>query len=378
MKPELILIGTSWPFRSGGIATFNERLATAFQEQGYTVTIYTFSLQYPSFLFPGKTQYSDQPKPANLSIFQKINSINPFNWIRVGREIKNKKPALVLVRYWMPFFGPCFGTILRIVHKNNFSKIVCIADNIIPHEKRFFDTLFTRFFVQPIDSFITLSEKVAADAKKITNKPVKAIVHPLYDHFGEAVSKQIAANYLQLNPAENYILFFGFIRKYKGLDLLIEAFSLLKKEHYTPLPTLLIAGEFYEGEEKYLSQIKTLALSNHIKLFTHFIADKDIPYYFGLCDFVIQPYKQATQSGVTPLAYHFEKPLLVTNVGALPDMIVTDKTGIVTEPSADAIAAGIKELYRLGDKHFLTELRRSKQKYSWNSLTNAIIDSINQ
>lgn len=278
----------------------------------------------------------------------------------------------------MPFLGPCFGTILRIVHKNNFSKIVCIADNIIPHEKRFFDTLFTRFFVQPIDSFITLSEKVAVDAKKFTNKPVKAIVHPLYDHFGEAVSKQIAANYLQLNPAENYILFFGFIRKYKGLDLLIEALSLLKKEHYTPLPTLLIAGEFYDGKEKYLSQIKTLALSNQIKLFTHFIADKDIPYYFGLCDFIIQPYKQATQSGVTPLAYHFEKPLLVTNVGALPDMIVTDKTGIVTEPSADAIAAGIKELYRLGDKHFLTELRRSKQKYSWNSLTNAIIDSINQ
>ncbi|MBX9781562.1 MAG: glycosyltransferase [Chitinophagaceae bacterium] len=376
MKPELILIGTSWPFRSGGIATFNERLATAFQEQGYTVTIYTFSLQYPSFLFPGKSQYSDRSKPANLTIYQKINSINPFNWIRVGREIKNKKPELILVRYWMPFFGPCLGTISRIVRKNNFSKIVCIADNIIPHEKRFFDTPFTHFFVQPIDAFITLSEKVAIEAKKFTNKPVKTVIHPLYDHFGDVVSKQIAANYLQLNPAENYILFFGFIRKYKGLDFLIEALSILKKENYTPLPTLLIAGEFYEGEEKYLSLIESLALTDHIKLFTQFIPDQDIPYYFGACDFVIQPYKQATQSGVTPLAYHFEKPLLVTNVGALPDMIITDNTGIVTEPTADAIAAGIKELYRLGDKHFLTELRSSKEKYSWSTLTNAILDSI--
>ncbi|MBX9732709.1 MAG: glycosyltransferase [Chitinophagaceae bacterium] len=376
MKPELILIGTSWPFRSGGIATFNERMATAFQEQGYAVTIYTFSLQYPSFLFPGKTQYSDQPKPTNLSIFQKINAINPFNWIRVGREINRKKPTLVLVRYWMPFFGPCFGTILRIVRKNNFSKIICIADNIIPHEKRFFDTLLTSFFIKPIDAFITLSEKVASDAKKFTEKPIKTVVHPLYDHFGEAVNKSIATNYLQLNPNKNYILFFGFIRKYKGLDLLIEALSILKKENYNPLPTLLIAGEFYEGKEKYLSQIATLSLSDHIHLFTHFIPDQDIPYYFGACDFVIQPYKHATQSGVTPLAYHFEKPLLVTNVGALPDMIVSDKTGIVSEPTAIAIAAGIKELYRLGDKHFLTELRSSKEKYSWNKLTNTIIDSI--
>ncbi|MEN9599358.1 MAG: hypothetical protein RL596_1677, partial [Bacteroidota bacterium] len=153
MNKELILIGTSWPFRSGGIATFNERLAMAFQSQGYTVTIYTFSLQYPSFLFPGKSQYSDAPQPTNLTILPTINSINPFNWIKIGKEIKKRNASLIVVRYWMPFFGPCFGTILRIVRKNNYSNMVCIADNIVPHEKRFFDTLFTRYFVKPVDAF---------------------------------------------------------------------------------------------------------------------------------------------------------------------------------------------------------------------------------
>jgi glycosyltransferase involved in cell wall biosynthesis len=376
MNKELILIGTSWPFRSGGIATFNERLATAFQAQGYTVTIYTFSLQYPSFLFPGKSQYSNAPQPTNLTILTIINSINPFNWIKVGKEIKKRNASIVLVRYWMPFFGPCFGTILRIIKKNKTTSIVCIADNIIPHEKRFFDTLFTRFFVKPVDTFITLSKKVAEDAKIFTSKPIHTVVHPLYDHFGDKVDKLTAANYLQLSPVENYILFFGFIRKYKGLDLLLAAMAMLKAEHSTQLPTLIIAGEFYEGEEKYLQQINDNGIAEHVKLFSQFIPDKDIANYFGICDFVIQPYKNATQSGVTPLAYHFEKPLLVTNVGALPEMITADKTGIVTEPTAKAIAAGISELYLLGENHFLTDLRKSKEKYSWDKLTTTIIESI--
>jgi glycosyltransferase involved in cell wall biosynthesis len=376
MNKELILIGTSWPFRSGGIATFNERLAMAFQSQGYTVTIYTFSLQYPSFLFPGKSQYSDAPQPTNLTILPTINSINPFNWIKIGKEIKKRNASLIVVRYWMPFFGPCFGTILRIVRKNNYSNMVCIADNIVPHEKRFFDTLFTRYFVKPVDAFITLSKKVADDAKTFTSKPIHTVVHPLYDHFGDAVDKQSAANYLHLNPNSNYILFFGFIRKYKGLDLLLDAMAILKTEPNKQIPTLIIAGEFYEGAEKYLQQIKNTGLENNVKLFTQFIPDNDIPYYFGISDFIIQPYKQATQSGVTPLAYHFEKPLLVTNVGALPEMIVADKSGIVTEPTAAAIASGIDELYLLGENHFLTDLRRSKEKYSWDKLTTAIIESI--
>ncbi len=376
MKPSLILIGTSWPFRSGGIASFNERLARAFQSQGFIVTIYTFSLQYPAFLFPGKSQYSDAPKPNDLTIHICINSINPFNWIKVGRLIAKQNASIVLVRYWLPFLGPCLGTILRLVKKNKTSKIICIADNIIPHEKRWGDQFFTQYFIKPVDAFITLSEKVASDLSSFTTKKALVIQHPLYDHFGALMPKTIAREKLGIPADIPIILFFGFIRKYKGLDLLLNALAILKnKRAYNAevvLPKLIIAGEFYDNPTLYQQLIHSLGLQDLCFLFTHFIPDEAVKYYFNACDFVIQPYRNATQSGVTPLAYHFEKPMLVTHVGALPDMILQDKSGWVVEPNAESIANGIQSLYELGEENFLFHLRKEKQKYSWNSLTDAI------
>ena len=377
MQQELILIGTTWPFRGGGIASFNERLARAFQDQGFKVTIYTFSLQYPSFLFPGKSQYSEAAAPKDLTIHISINSINPFNWIKMGNIIRNKKASIVLVRYWLPFMGPCLGTILRIVKKNKVSKIICIADNIIPHEKRMGDKKLTQYFVKPIDAFITLSKKVAADLKQFSNKKTITVQHPLYDNFGERMEKKIARQKLGLPEDENIILFFGFIRKYKGLDLLLQAMLILQYEHQqnpsSVLPKLIIAGEFYEDEKICTDLIESLSTNNLIYSFTHFIPDAEVKYYLNACDFVIQPYRNATQSGVTPLAYHFEKPMLVTNVGALPEMVLEDKSGIVAEPTAESIAIGIKKLYELGENHFLPQLRKSKEKYSWDVLTTAIV-----
>lgn len=382
MQKELILIGTTWPFRGGGIASFNERLARAFQAQGFKVTIYTFSLQYPSFLFPGKSQYSQLPAPSDLNIHISINSINPFNWIKVGRIIRTKKAPLVLVRYWLPFMGACLGTILRIVKKNNISTIICIADNIIPHEKRLGDEILTKYFVQPIDAFITLSKKVAEDLTLFSNKKAITVQHPLYDHFGQTMDKKIARQKLGLPVDEPIILFFGFIRKYKGLDLLLEAMSILQNEHdRTPqklMPKLIIAGEYYEDSTFYTNLIYALGIENNIYSFTHFIPDNEVQWYLNACDFVIQPYRHATQSGVTPLAYHFEKPILVTNVGALPEMVFEDNSGIVTEPNAASIAQGIDRLYELGEAHFLNHLRKSKQKYSWEVLTNTIISLAKQ
>ncbi len=377
MQQELILIGTTWPFRGGGIASFNERLARAFQEQGFKVTIYTFSLQYPSFLFPGKSQYGNTPAPKDLTIHIAINAINPFNWIKMGNIIRNKKAAIVVVRYWIPLMGPCLGTILRIVKKNKVSKIICIADNIIPHEKRMGDKLLTQYFVQPIDAFITLSKKVAADLKQFSNKKTVTIPHPLYDNFGERMDKKIAREKLGLPKEENIILFFGFIRKYKGLDLLLQAMLILQHEHQqnpsSILPKLIIAGEYYEDEKICTDLINELSINNLIYSFTNFIPDEDVKYYLSACDFVIQPYRSATQSGVTPLAYHFEKPMLVTNVGALPEIVLEDKTGIIAEPTAENIAIGIKKLYELGEDHFLPQLRKSKEKYSWDVLTTTIV-----
>lgn len=373
---KLALIGTSWPFRGGGIASFNERLAREFQAQGYQVTIYTFSLQYPSFLFPGKTQYSEQPAPADLHIEVCINSMNPLNWISVGRKIRDAKPDLVLVRYWLPLMGPCLGTILRIIKGNKHSKLICIADNIIPHEKRPGDKPFTQYFVGPLDGFVTMSAKVLADLKQFTQTRAVQAVHPLYDNFGDPVSKQIAKAHLGISLEQPLILFFGFIRKYKGLDLLLEAMGLLNEQAKTDtsmlIPKLLIAGEFYDAEAGYQTQIDQLGIRDLLILKTDFIADDQVRYYLSAADFVIQPYKNATQSGVTPLAYHFEKPMLVTNVGGLADMVPDGKVGLVVEPTAIAIAEAVKKLYALGENHFLPQLRAEKIKYGWPQLVQTI------
>lgn len=371
MNQKVIIIGSAWPLRGGGIATFNERLARQFQAEGDEVTIYSFSLQYPSLLFPGKSQYGNEPEPKDLQIKSVINSINPFNWIRVGKQIQKERPDLIVVRYWLPFMGPCLGTILRGVKKNRHTKIICIADNVIPHEKRPGDHAFTRYFIQPIHAFITLSEKVFTDLRTFTNKPAEVVIHPLYDNFGEAISKTEARLLLNLPKEERIILFFGFIRAYKGLDLLLKAMALLKQNGIM-IPRLLIAGEFYEDQTKYDALIDELKIRDLLILKTDFIPDSEVRKYLCAADFVIQPYKHATQSGITPLSYHFEKPMLVTNVGALPAMVPHEKAGIVTEPTPEAIADGIQRLYNLGEDHFLFHLREEKKKYSWEVLTSAI------
>jgi glycosyltransferase involved in cell wall biosynthesis len=373
MIKKVIIMGSAWPLRAGGLATFNERLAKQFMEEGYDTSIYTFSLQYPNFLFPGSTQLSNDPAPTQLKIKACINSINPLNWLKVGNELRKLKPDYIVVRFWMPFFGPCLGTILRIVNRNKFTQIICIADNVIPHEKRLGDKVLTKYFFSSIHRFVTMSEKVNKDLKTFTQKPSINIVHPIYDNFGDIVSKEEARKYLDLPENEKIILFFGFIRKYKGLDLLLEAMNDIRiKEDNIKL---LIAGEFYDNKEEYETIISKYNLANSLYLRTQFIDNSEVKYYLGAADFVIQPYKHATQSGVTPLAYHFEKPMLVTNVGGLADLVPHLKVGVVTEPNAHTIASGIIQLYELGETHFLKQLCEEKKKLSWDKLTAAIIEN---
>lgn len=381
-QQKVIIIGPAHPLR-GGLASFDERLCRQFQNDGFDAAIYTYSLQYPGFLFPGTTQYSSEPAPTDIAIKVCINSINPFNWIKVGFELQRMQPAIIVVRYWLPFMGPCLGTILRIAKKNKQTKIVCIADNIIPHEKRIGDTVFTRYFVKPIDAFVTMSKKVLEDLKQFSQKPSQQVMHPLYDNFGDIIAKQNAREYLGLEATDAIILFFGFIRKYKGLDLLLEAMKLIaEKENMTnALATntvknikLLVAGEFYEDRKHYDDLIKKLDIDKQLILCTDFIQDSEVKYYLCAADFVIQPYRNATQSGVTPLAYHFEKPMLVTNVGGLPDLVPNKKVGLIAEPNAIDIAEKIDELYSLGEAHFLPHLQEEKKKYSWKILTDKIVE----
>ena len=215
---KVIIIGSAHPLRGGGITTFNQRLAREFLSQGYDCSIVSFSLQYPSLLFPGTNQYTTDPPPEGIKIFSLINSINPLNWFRVGKQIKNWNPDIIVVRYWMSFMGPALGTILRQIKKNNHSKVICIADNIIPHEKKFFDTPFTRYFLKACDAFVTMSEKVLGDLKKLEKqKPVRLVSHPLYDNFGKPVEKNDARDYLRLSKDDKIILFFGFILLFSWL-----------------------------------------------------------------------------------------------------------------------------------------------------------------
>ncbi len=376
---KIIIIGPAHPLR-GGLASYDERLAKEFISKGFDTIIYTFSLQYPQFLFPGTTQYSSEPPPSNIKIKVCINSVNPFNRLTVGNELKSYKPDIIVVRYWLPFMGPCLGTILRRVKRNKHTKIVCIADNILPHEKRFGDRAFTRYFLKPVDSFITMSEKVLDDLRLFAiDKPSKYVAHPLYDNFGEKISKEEARKKLNIDKKENIILFFGFIRNYKGLDILLNAMKLLQNQNLEiKNPKLLIAGEFYENKKLYTDIIEQLGIKDNLILKTDFIGDSEVKYYLCAADCIVQPYRKATQSGVTPLAYHFEIPMIVTNVGGLPSLVPDRKAGLIAEPNAEDIADKIVTYFQLGENYFLPHLRKEKKKYSWSNLVNVILELASQ
>jgi glycosyltransferase involved in cell wall biosynthesis len=363
---SIVILGPGHPLR-GGLATFDHRLAKAFMDEGDRCAIYSFSLQYPGFLFPGTSQFTDEPAPADITIHSAINSINPLNWISVGNRLRKEKPDIIVVRYWLPFMGPAFGTILRRVLKNKHTRIVCIADNIKPHEKRPGDDLFTNYFKKSVHAFITMSEKVMRDLRSIEKtKPAEQVRHPLYDNFGEIISKEEARGILNMDPGQRVILFFGFIRRYKGLDILLEAMAdpRIREANIK----LLVAGEFYEDENYYRDIIAKHNISDLLILRTDFIPDGQVRNYVCAADAVVQPYRNATQSGVTPLAYHFEKPMVVSNVGGLPDMVPDGRVGIVTEPEPTAIADAILKFYSIGEAHFIPHLRTEKKLYAWTNL----------
>jgi len=374
-KRKVIIIGTAYPFRGGGMSTYNERLAHAYQQRGDDVTIFTFSLQYPGFLFPGKTQYSTDPPPAGLDIKVAINSVNPFNWISVGYKIKRLKADLIIIRYWMPFMAPCLGTIARIIRRNRHSKVIAITDNIIPHEKMPGGNLLSRYFVKSCDGFVAMSRAVLSDLNKFdTVKPRVFSPHPLYDNFGASVSENLAKKTIGLEEDTKYILFFGFIREYKGLDLLIKAFA---DERFRQLPVkLLVAGEFYVDGKPYLDLIEELGLKECIVLRTEFIENHEIVNYFCACDIVAQPYKDATQSGVTQIAYHFEKPMLTTNVGGLSEMVPDGIVGYVVNPIVNEISDALLRFFiENKEKEFSANAAIEKKRFSWELLLTKI-DSI--
>ncbi len=368
---KIIIVGTAFPYR-GGLAAYNERLAREYVKRGDEVEIITFSLQYPGFLFPGKSQYSTEFPPKDLIISRMIHSMNPLNWIKVGKRIKGQTPDIVIFSYWMAFMAPCFGTIARYARSPK-TKMVAMIHNMIPHEPTILDKLFPRYFVKSIDGFVAMADSVLADINSFDpdNKPKVMSPHPIYDHYGAALTKKEAAMKLGLHEQKQYILFFGFIRHYKGLDLLLEAFADPRLRQF-PV-RLIVAGEFYENPQPYLELIIKLKLEGLVELRTGFIPDNEVRNYFSLADLVAQPYRTATQSGVSQIAYHFEKPMLVTNVGGLAEIIPDGKVGYVVGVDPVQIADALVDFFsNQRSEKMIENIKVEKQKFLWSRMTDAI------
>ena len=370
---KITLLGPAHPYR-GGLASIMETMAREYQSRGHEVRIYTFTVQYPSLLFPGKTQYVETPAPADLHIERVMNTVNPLNWVRLGLRLKREKPDMVLMKYWTPFMAPCFGTIARIARTNGVTKFVCQIDNVEPHEHHIIDKPCNHYYLGAVDGFVYMSEQVHGELKAYTQAPAIFSPHPMFENFGKAVERDEACKKIGINPAENYTLFFGLIRDYKGLDLLLEAWAKWSPEGRK----LLIAGEFYASREKYIALIERLGLQDRVVLHDRFIADDDVKYYFSAADCLVLPYRTATQSGVTQIAYNFSLPMIVTRVGGLPEIVPDGRVGLVCEPNADSIAAAMQQIYS-GDT--LSVMRENfaveRKRFSWAAMCDKLIEVYN-
>ena len=365
---KIAIVGPAHPYR-GGLASIMETMAREYQSRGYDVRILTFTLQYPEFLFPGKSQTVDTPPPSDLNITRRVSTVNPLSWISVGRKLRKEQPDIVLMKYWTPFMAPCFGTIARIARGNGITKTICQIDNVEPHEHHITDRIFNRYFLGSMDGFVYMSEQVYSELKEYTSAPALFSPHPMFENFGARVEREEACRELGLDPAVRYTLFFGLIRDYKGLDTLLKAWQKFRRDGHK----LLIAGEFYASREKYIQLIKELGIENDIVLHDFFVADSDVKYYFSAAECVVLPYKTATQSGVTQICYNFCTPVIVTNVGGLAEIVPHDRVGYVCASSVDGVYDAIVKIYK-GDTiaRFSEAMKEERKRFSWSAMCDKI------
>ena len=371
---KITILGPAHPYR-GGLASIMEIMARTFQRRGDEVDIKTFTLQYPSLLFPGESQTVATPPPADLRICRCVNTMNPLNWVRVGRRIRRERPDFVLMKYWTPFMAPCFGTIARIARGNGHTKVLCQIDNVEPHEHHLTDKPFNRYYLHSVDGFVYMSEQVHSELRAYSDAPALFSPHPLFENFGERVERSEACVRLGLDPANRYVLFFGLIRDYKGLDLLLDAWAQLRRAGRTEGRRLIVAGGFYTAREPYLNRIADNGLQDEVLLHDRFIPDDDVKYYFSAADFVVQPYKTATQSGVTQIAYQFCVPMVVTAVGGLPEIVPDGRVGYVCPPTAEGVAAAMDRMYE-GDalKRFRENCVEERRRFSWEEMCSRVTE----
>ena len=371
---KITILGPAHPYR-GGLASIMEIMARTFQRRGNEVDIKTFTLQYPSLLFPGKSQTVSTPPPADLHICRCVNTVNPFNWVRIGRRICRERPDFVLMKYWTPFMAPCFGTIARFARRNDHTKVLCQIDNVEPHEHHLTDKPFNRYYLGVVDGFVYMSEQVHGELKAYSDAPALFSPHPLFENFGERVARNEACVRLGLDPTGDDVLCFGLIRGYKGLDLLLDAWAGLRRRGLAAGRRLIVAGEFYTPKERYLRQIADNGLQDEVILHDRFIPDEQVKYYFSAVDFVVQPYKTATQSGVTQIAYQFCVPMVVTDVGGLSEIVPDGRVGYVCEPTVQGVADAIARMYD-GDtiERFRLNCIEERKRFSWEEMCTRIAE----
>lgn len=367
---NIVILGPAHPYR-GGLASIMETMAREYQSRGHNVRIYTFTVQYPSLLFPGKTQYVETPAPEDLHIERVMNTVNPINWISLGMRLKREQPDMILMKYWTPFMAPCFGTIARIARSNGITKIICQIDNVEPHEHHIIDKPCNHYYLRGVDGFVYMSEQVHSELKAYTSAPAIFSPHPMFENFGKAVEREQACQSIGIDPAYDYTLFFGLIRDYKGLDLLLEAWARWMPDNRK----LLIAGEFYTAPERYLELIEQLGLKDKVILHDRFIKDEDVKYYFSASDMLVLPYRTATQSGVTQIAYNFSLPMIVTRVGGLPEIVPDGKVGIVCEPTAESIAEALNKAYS-GENinRYRESFTEERKRFSWAAMCDKLLE----
>lgn len=368
---KIIIVGTAYPLR-GGIAHFNALLAEALAKH-HTVETITFKRQYPSILFPGKTQQETGEAGTATPAPELVDSINPLNWIAVGRKIRDARPDLVIFKYWLPFFGPCFGTIARLARSNGHTKVLFICDNVLPHEKRPGDLIFTRYAFGAVDHFIVQSSSVERDLQAVhPGASYRFAAHPVYNIFGSPMPQADARKTLGIT-APHVLLFFGYIRKYKGLHVLLDAIH--KVPSTFPLHTLVV-GEFYDDEAKYREQVTRLGLADRVTIVSDYVPNEKVREYFSAADAVVLPYLSATQSGIAQIAYNFDLPVIATDVGGLAEVVRHEVTGLIAPPgNPEALAATIQRYMAENlAEQYRPAVRVEKTKYTWENLVAAIED----
>lgn len=370
---KITFIGPAYPYR-GGLATIIETLARVFQTRDNEVSIKTFSLQYPRLLFPGKSQFRTGEAPSDLHITREVSTVNPFSWWRVGRRLRRERPDMVVLKYWTPLMAPCFGTICRLAHRNGHTKVVVHVDNITPHEPHFYDRLLNRYFLNACDGFIYMSEAVHTDL--LTYRPTAPALfspHPLFDTYGPKEDRTEACTKLGLDTTQSYVMFFGYVRDYKGLDVLLDAWALLKAEGRTEGRKLLVVGEVYGDDSKYWAQIDRLGLRDDVVMHTDFVPDDKVALWFSVADMVALPYKSATQSGVTQVAYAFGVPMVVTRVGGLREIVPDDVVGVLADVDPRSVADAIAKVYE-GDnlQRYRKGVESERSRFSWEATADRI------